>query len=781
MAALALALLLLGCRSAVAEAEQWEVLPQREITAVDGLMFSEFMSSNKACLAMADGSFPDWLELYNGGTESIELEGHQIRSDHKTWSLPAGSLEPGAYCVVYCDKLDLTDEIGLHSNFALSRYGEFLALYDQAGVMLDALELPALEADTCYVRSGNSWAVSRWPSPGQENSEEGYRCFQRTRTAGDGLAIGEVMVYNEWYCPFEEAYYDWVELTNLGSDAVKLSNYCLSDKRSNRLLFPLPNVTLEPGETRVILCDPDCPDPEAAPFGLSSDTETLYLSKQDGTLCDYVTLRDIPIGCSFGRMPEEGGFYFFASPSPGRLNADGVRFTGTTPWSAEPDGVLEGVKSLRVPLSGPGIIRYTLDGSVPTETSELYQKPIRLAQTTVIRAVSFLDDHLPSEPLDLSFILNEGHTLPVVSLVCDPESLFDGLQGIYSNPTLDEEKPGSVAYFGEDGAFRMACGVKLHGATSRLEMRKKSFKLCFRDRYDGRLHYDLFDNGVLEFDSVLLRADQEGAQSSYMRDNLMHQLSRSAFPALPTQDSRYAVLYLNGAYWGLYTIREAHSDTHFAQHYGYDESTVTQWKGSWDHSSVINEVYKFAAQRDLSKDENYAYVASHVDVDSVIAWCIVQTYSGNFDFNSPNMRFYYTSEDELMRYALVDLDLSFFSYGSFGQILAYGYDYNLMAMYLLKNESFSRRFLQTMVDALDGPLADEAVLARIDALAAEIDPEMPRDTQRWSGSYDSWKKSVEEIRSFITMNAGRAENMVQLLRESGMFERSLIDEYFPQE
>jgi len=31
------------------------------------------------------------------------------------------------------------------------------------------------------------------------------------------------------------------------------------------------------------------------------------------------------------------------------------------------------------------------------------------------------------------------------------------------------------------------------------------------------------------------------------------------------------------------------------------------------------------------------------------------------------------------------------------------------------------------------------------------------------------------------MNAGRAENMVQLLRESGMFERSLIDEYFPQE
>ena len=113
--------------------------------------------------------------------------------------------------------------------------------------------------------------------------------------------------------------------------------------------------------------------------------------------------------------------------------------------------------------------------------------------------------------------------------------------------------------------------------------------------------------------------------------------------------TRYAVLYLNGSYWGVYNIREAHSPTHYAEHYGYDVETVSQWKGSWPQESEFEEVYRYALNHDLSVEEHYAYVAQHVNIESVIGWCIMQVYSGNIDFNSPNMRFYYSTEDQMLR------------------------------------------------------------------------------------------------------------------------------------
>lgn len=140
---------------------------------------------------------------------------------------------------------------------------------------------------------------------------------------------------------------------------------------------------------------------------------------------------------------------------------------------------------------------------------------------------------------------------------------------------------GSIALFdGEDG-FSLVCGIKIHGATSRFAQRKKSMKLSFRSRYDGELNYDLFENGVTTFSSVLLRAAQEDTFSTHMCDVFMHQLAIKCFPTLLAQDYKYTVLYINGEYWGVYAFREAHSADSYANHYGYDADTVTQYKEAW--------------------------------------------------------------------------------------------------------------------------------------------------------------------------------------------------------
>ena len=243
---------------------------------------------------------------------------------------------------------------------------------------------------------------------------------------------------------------------------------------------------------------------------------------------------------------------------------------------------------------------------------------------------------------------------------------------------------------------------------------------------------------MTEFASILLRSDIETNLPTLMRDNLMHQLSLQAFPELPAEDYRYSVLYINGQYRGIYKIREAHSTTHYAEHYGYDEETVSQWQGEWPHKSFVDEVFEFAQTHDLSKDENYNYVKRYVNIDSVIGWCIMQVYSGNFDFNSPNMRFYFSTQDQQLRYALVDLDLGMFDYGSFGMIFTFGYAYNDLAMDLMKNRNFRLELVRQLKTALDGPLSDENALALIDELADQLRPEVKRDHALWGGTLKSW-------------------------------------------
>ncbi len=775
---LCLAVLLTACAVKTAPEPTTAPSPSLNPETLPSLCISELMSDNRSTLALADGSFPAWIELHNTGLEEADLTGFALCLGEDSWTLPELRLHPDEYRLVYCDGA-AGAEGELHSSFVLDREGRKLSLLSPRGTEVLSLKLPKVGQDSSLCRTEDgSYEESRLPSPGFPNGEEGYLAFQRLRAfSAQDLTLGEAMVYNEWYLSQNGEYFDWVEITNATGQSLQLSDYYLSDKEKDRLLFRLPEQILEPGESKVIFCSSDSTNASIAPFGLNSDLETLYLSRGDGTLVDYLCLRDIPMGSSMGHVPGSGEVFFFDSPTPGEPNAGGVHFPGRKPVALSPDGVFDDVPFARVELGGEGTIRYTLDGSVPTAESDIYTGPFTLNQTGVVRARSFRDDHLPSETLSLSYIVNEGHTLPVVSLVCDPKDMF-GPRGIYTNPTEKMEVGGCLLFYADGERFDIDCGIKLHGATSKITQSKKSFKIMFRERYDGRLYYDLFDNGILEYSSILLRAAQEADQSTFMRDNLMHQLSMQAFPALPAEDYRYSVLYINGQYRGIYNIREAHSETHYAQHYGYDESTVSHWQGEWPNKSFVDEVYEYAVNHDLRIGENYRYVSRYVNIDSVIGWCIIQVYSGNFDFNSPNMRFYFSTEDQQLRYALVDLDLGMFDVGSFGTIFTFGYDYNNLAWALMKNESFRLEFIRQLKNALDGPLSDENALALIDELADQLRPEVERDHAMWGGSLKSWERMVEHLREYIGTAPGRAAYTENALRYSGFVNRDEIDRYF---
>lgn len=105
---------------------------QASIAAQDNVIISEFMAANSRTLADENGEYSDWIEIYNGGANAVNLEGWHLTDDQgflTKWTFPATNLNAGAFLVVFAsDKDRRVAGRELHTNFKLSAGGEYLAL-----------------------------------------------------------------------------------------------------------------------------------------------------------------------------------------------------------------------------------------------------------------------------------------------------------------------------------------------------------------------------------------------------------------------------------------------------------------------------------------------------------------------------------------------------------------------------------------------------------------------------------------------------------------------------
>ena len=264
----------------------------------------------------------------------------------------------------------------------------------------------------------------------------------------------------------------------------------------------------------------------------------------------------------------------------------------------------------------------------PTEDSAAYTDPITITDTTVLRVRSFPEGQLPSETTTLSYFLRENSSLPIVSLVTDKANLF-GAKGIYSNHEtawLNEwEREANVSMYEDGGSFNIDCGIKIHGRTSRRVSEKRSITLKFKGRYGGSLHYDVFGDGrMLDFASLILRASVEDISPAYFRDALFADMALD-FTNVPAQNYRYVTLFINGEYWGVYAIREQHSDDYFAYRYGVDPETVEVFNGENRWPGAFDDLLKYAETHNLTDPDSWQYIKDHLDVEEMIDWLSMAT------------------------------------------------------------------------------------------------------------------------------------------------------------
>jgi hypothetical protein len=96
------------------------------------VVISEFMADNKNTLADQDGAFPDWIEIYNSSTSSVNLGGWALTDDptHAVrWTFPSTKFAAKGYMVVFASGTNRT-ALGqpLHADLKLNASGEYLAL-----------------------------------------------------------------------------------------------------------------------------------------------------------------------------------------------------------------------------------------------------------------------------------------------------------------------------------------------------------------------------------------------------------------------------------------------------------------------------------------------------------------------------------------------------------------------------------------------------------------------------------------------------------------------------
>lgn len=300
----------------------------------EGLVINEVMANNDEAVPGPNGDYPDWIELYNGGTETVDLSGMYLTddlSDVDEWEFPSGTvIEAGEFLVIWADN---TDESGsLHASFSLNASGESVHLFAADAVtQIDSAVFGEQFDDISYGRlpdGGSSWNYLT-PTCGFSNSlgeivtdPEEYNLVE----IPDGLVINEFMANNDAAVEGPNSDYpDWIEIYNGGTEAVNLTGMYLTDNMSNPSVWQFPaNTVIEAGGFLVVWADnsTDSDGKLHAHFSLNADGEEIGLYAVDGeTLIDSVVFSEQVADFSYGRLPDGTQTWEQLAPTPGEKNS----------------------------------------------------------------------------------------------------------------------------------------------------------------------------------------------------------------------------------------------------------------------------------------------------------------------------------------------------------------------------------------------------------------------------------------------------------------------------
>ena len=141
----------------------------------------------------------------------------------------------------------------------------------------------------------------------------------------------------------------------------------------------------------------------------------------------------------------------------------------------------------------------------------------------------------------------------------------------------------------------------------------------------------LIGDGITEYKSLALRNGGNAADGLKFKDAwLQERLSGLNFA---TQESKPAIVYLNGEYWGICCLQNKNNEDYFEDHYGVEDIVMIKEDELEEGEAYdLYEDFKAMADLDLRDPENWALFKESVDIQSMADYFAAQIYIGNGDW-----------------------------------------------------------------------------------------------------------------------------------------------------
>lgn len=788
-----------------------------------GLYINEFMASNATTLCDSFGSYSDWIELYNSTDTDMDISGFGISdnlSQPMKYRFPDGTtIAAKGYLVVFCSGNEGMQNGELHAPFGLRSYGEDVVIANRAGRIIDSYSFKNQETDVSMARipdGAGEFQSNSQPSPGYPNTGAGYSAFD----AANRLPLGGVYI-SEFGGSTGSVASDWVEIYNSTGSAVNLAGYGLSNNPKNPAKWVFPDISIEPGEYLLLYATGSADKAQKKNlklnFCISSTGETLFFFDPNGKLIDKLSAGRMRSGQSYGRDGSDNRFYY-AEPTPGAQNGKGYEGITQLPAFSVTPGIYDNAVTVAITAGEGETIRYTTDCTTPNASSEVYSGELSISKNSVIRAAAFRDGYLSGDVATATYLFRSdgvNHALPVVTLVTDPDNLWNSKTGIYATgdqfdpdaasyaDTLQSatyyqakfateeqvdtiwEKPAAFSLFDDNGkqVFTQNVGIRIAGSFGRGRA-QKGFNVIARKEYGkGSMEYPFFENRPYkEYKAVVLRAGAQDQNRSKIRDELASGLLEGTDINILYQAYRPTVLYLNGEYWGVYFLKEKRNRFFVAQHENTENNVdLAIGKGfkqrTYGDNSDWVSLYEYATSHDLSASDAYNYVAERMDVDSFRDYMIAEIYNGNTD--TYNFQ-YYRLKGGKWKFIFYDFCWGFQSPSHetlafrMGKTPSDVCSAKLFAA-MLQNKGWRDSFCRRFGELLNTAFAPERVTALIDELYGYVEPEIKREREKFNkdtfmgvkqpntnlGTYEGFQSEISKLKDFAQKRPEELKRQLQ--------------------
>ncbi len=410
---------------------------------------------------------------------------------------------------------------------------------------------------------------------------------------------------------------DWIELVNTNSFRLNLEGYQLSDDPKVPTKWKFPAVRIASGGRLVVFAsgkDRRVPSsPLHTNFKLTASGDYLSLVAPDGVSvlqqfpADYPATKTFPAqraNISFGRGAND--FLGFMRPAtPGQTNRSAFQgIVADTSFSLDRGFYETNITVAIASSTTDAQIRYTLDRTEPTATTgQIYTAPISISNTTILRAAAFREGWAPTD-VDTHTYVYPSNVIAAANMrtsvtknsIYAPQMKLALLDlpsiSVSTRATINDtsEVKTSFEWIRPDGVrgTQVDCGVQRFGGAF-TDFAKKNFRFYFREQYGAsKLRYPLFagfERGYAaaeEFDQIELRTGSHDMEmrgfymSNIFTDDTVLEMGHL------NPHGRFVHLYLNGAYWGVYHMRERWGAAMHANYLGGSKTNYESINGNWN-------------------------------------------------------------------------------------------------------------------------------------------------------------------------------------------------------